>query len=62
MIYKFIDEDNGQMEIEKYECHCYIRIDDNDTLNIMELDYQQLYDLIGALNEIKKRIEREGEK
>lgn len=62
MIYKFIDQDNGQMEVEKHESYCYIRIDDGDSLNIMELDHQQLYDLIGALNEIKKRIEREDKK
>jgi hypothetical protein len=58
MIYKFID--NGDvLEVKRDEELCHIKINNVHTGQVMEfyLDKNAIYDLIGALNEIKKRIE-----
>lgn len=66
MIYKFIEQETGSnyFEIEKHFKECHLRATNVHNDNYVEifLTYQQIYDLIGALNEIKKRIEREGDK
>jgi hypothetical protein len=58
MIYKFI-ENGDVLEVKRDSELCHIKINNVHTCQVMEfyLDKNAIYDLIGALNEIKKRIE-----
>jgi hypothetical protein len=59
MIYKFINEGNV-LEVKKDGDECHIKINNVHTANVMEfyLNKDAMYDLIGALHEVKKRIEK----
>ena len=59
MIYKFIN-DGDIMEVKKDGKLCHLKINNVHTSQVMEfyLDTNAIYDLIGALHEVKKRIEQ----